>query len=112
MTSDRTPAAEDWKVGDGATLHFYTDAHAYTVIKVTAHTVTIQRDKATPDPGWKPDFTPGGFLGHTANDRDRNYTYEPDPEGVTRTVRLTKRGWSSGGQRVSKGRREFYDSNF
>ena len=109
MTSS-TP--NPWNVGDGATLHFHTDAHAYTVTRVTARTITIQRDKATPDPSWKPDFTPGGFMGHTANDRERAYTYEPDPEGAERTARLTKRGWTSHGQRVTPGRHEFYDSNF
>jgi hypothetical protein len=79
---------------------------------VTPHTVTIQRDKATGDPNWKRDFTPGGFLGHTANDRDRTYTYERDPQGEVRTVRPTRRGWSSNGLRVTRGRHEFYDSNF
>ncbi len=103
---------QSWSVGDGATLHLYTDAHAYTVIRVTAKTITIQRDKAIPDPNWKRDFTPGGFFGHTANDRELTYTYEPDPDGVTRIVRLTKHGWMARGQHVTKGRHEFYDSNF
>lgn len=104
-------------VGDGATLHYWTDAHAYTVVAVSASgkTVTMQRDKATPDPDWKPDFTPGGFFGHTSNDRDRSYTYEPDPEGRKVSARLTAAGWRVGGQRgqrVTPGRHEFYDSNF
>lgn len=109
MTSTDTTA---WTVGDGATVVLYTDRHAYTVIKVTAKTITIQRDKAIADPGWTPDFTPGGFLGHTSNDRDRAYTYEADPEGGTLVARLTKTGWRTGGRRVLPGRHEFYDSNF
>ena len=110
MSTTTTPTT--WTVGDGATLHFWTDSHAYTVVKVTAKTITIQRDIATPDPTWVRDFTPGGFMGHTANDRDRKYTYAPDPDGVTRIVRLTKRGWMTSGQRVTPGRHEYYDSNF
>jgi hypothetical protein len=103
-----------FEVGGGATLHYMTDAHAYTVTAVSASgkTVTIQRDKATIDPAWKPDFHPGGFLGHTSNDRDQRWTFERDPDGVTRTVRFTKHGWMSNGQRVTPGRHEFYDHNF
>jgi hypothetical protein len=111
-TTTTTATTADWKVGDGATLHFHTDAHAYTVIRVTARTITIQRDTATADPTWVRDFTPGGFMGHTANDRDRKYTYAADADGATRTVRLTRRGWTSSGQSVTHGRHEFYDSNF
>jgi hypothetical protein len=103
-----------WAVGDGATVKYWTDAHAYTVVKISpsGKTVTIQRDKAIPDPNWKRDFSPGGFMGHTSNDRELTYTYEADPQGATRTVRLTQKGWASSGQRVTKGRHEFYDSNF
>jgi hypothetical protein len=101
-----------WHVGDGATLHYFTDAHAHTVTRITRTTITIQRDVATGDPNWVRDFSPGGFMGHTANDRERSYTYAADPNGTTRSVRLTGKGWRSLGQTVSRGRREFYDSNF
>lgn len=102
----------NWSVGDGATLCYWTDRHACTVIRVTRCTITIQRDTATPDPNWVRDFTPGGFMGHTANDRDLTYTYAADPTGATYVARLTKRGWMANGLRVVPGRREFYDSNF
>lgn len=102
---------QGWTVGDGATLHYLRDSHAYTVTKVTAKTFTMQRDKATIDPTWKADFHPGGFVGHVSNTRSQRWTYEPDPDGPTRTVRLTKRGWMSNGQRVTPGRHEFYDHN-
>jgi hypothetical protein len=104
--------AQQWHVGDGATLCYYTDRHAVTVTRVTRTTITIQRDIATADPNWVRDFTPGGFMGHTANDRERSYTYAADPNGATRTARLTRKGWTALGQRVIPGRHEFYDSNF
>jgi hypothetical protein len=101
-------------VGDGVTLRFHTDAHAYTVTAVSASgkTATIQRDKATLDPAFKADFRPGGFVGHVANQGDQRWTFERDPEGSVRKVRATRRGWESAGQRVTPGRSEFFDYNF
>lgn len=72
----------------------------------------MQRDKATLDPDFKPEFYPGGFAGHVANNHAQTYSYESDPDGETRKARLTKRGWESLGFPVRKGRREFYDYNF
>jgi hypothetical protein len=104
------------KVGDGVTMHLYSDAHAGTVIKVTKTTVTVQRDEATRDPNWKPKVEPGGFVGHCTNQDEQTYTYERNPNGETVTFR-----WSSKfeqyrnnqiGYKLSKGRREFYDFNF
>lgn len=110
----RRGRAHLFAVGDGATSHIGSDAHAWTVTAVSpsGKTITIQRDKATIDPAFKPDFHPGGFVGHVSNSHDQSYSYEPDPNGVIRQARLTKRGWSSAGMPVTKGRREFYDYNF
>ena len=47
-----TPATV--KVGDGVTINLWSDRHAATVIKVTAKTVTVRRDKATLNPDFKP----------------------------------------------------------
>jgi hypothetical protein len=112
--TETTASPITFKVGDGATLRFVTDAHAYTVTAVSASgkTITMQRDKATRDPSWKPDARPGGFAAHVANNYDQRWTYEPDPDGAVRKARLTTRGWMSAGQRVTKGRHEFYDYNF
>lgn len=101
-------------VGDGVTLHYMTDAHAYTVIAVSpsGKTITIQRDKATLSADFKPDVSVGGFAGHTNNNRDQSYTYDHDPDGNIYKARLTKRGWCVSGQRVTPGRHEFYDYNF
>lgn len=109
-----TPA--NVKVGDGVTMHLWSDAHAGTVVKVTKTSVTVQRDKATRDPNWKPEMIAGGFAGHCTNQDSQTYTYEQDPNGE-----LVKFNWSKKysqfkntkrGQSLTMGRREFYDYNF
>jgi hypothetical protein len=107
----------EFKVGDGATQWIGTDGRAYTVIKVSpsGKTITLQRDKATIDPAFKPDFHPGGFVGHVSNQHDQRWTCEPDPSGQVITARLTTRGWKTPGSTradIRPGRREFYDYNF
>jgi hypothetical protein len=118
-------------VGEGATYHLWSDAHAYTVERVSASgkTAWIRRDKATLLNGansGEPDalkFSPGGFAGHTSG--TQRWAYEPDPEGklmkVTRRVLKSGKviwkqaGWrtSSPGGTVSFGHRsEHYDHNF
>lgn len=104
-----------FQVGDGATERLHTDSHAYTVIRVSpsGKTVTLQRDKVTLDPSFKPDTVVGGFLGHTVNNHEQSYTYGSDPEGAVITARFTKHGWRTpGGRRIVHGRHEFYDYNF
>jgi hypothetical protein len=109
-----TPA--NVKVGDGVTMGLYSDAHAGTIVKVTKTSVTVQRDKATLDPNWKPDFVAGGFAGHCTNQNEQTYTYEQDPNGETVTFRWSKKynqfRNTKRGQKLYKGRREFYDYNF
>jgi hypothetical protein len=109
-----TPA--NVKVGDGVTMHLYSDSHAGTVVKVTKTSVTVQRDKSTLDPNFKPDFVVGGFAGHCTNQSDQRYTYEADPNGE-----LVKFNWSKKysqfrntkqGRSLTKNRHEFYDYNF
>lgn len=109
-----TPA--NVQVGDGATIHMYSDSHAGTVVKVTKTTITIQHDKATLDPNWKPEVVVGGFAGHCTNQDSQTYTYERNPNGKVQTFRWNaKRGLftnKSAGLTVTKGRHEFYDYNF
>jgi hypothetical protein len=109
-----TPA--NVKVGDGVTMHMYSDAHAGTVIKVTKTSVTIQRDDATLSPEFKPEFVVGGFAGHCTNQSDQRYTYEQNKNGSTMTFRWSKKynRFQDGktGRSLTKGRREFYDYNF
>jgi hypothetical protein len=55
-----------FKIGDGVTLNYCTDRHAYTVIKTTKNSITIQRD--TVKQLTKPEFVIGGFAGHCGSD--------------------------------------------
>ena len=107
LVRDFTPV-----VGEGATLHWYTDANAFTIISVSASgkSFKMQQDEAIRKTD--PEFIPGGFAGHCVNNHSIEYDYNRDTEGTVRTVRMTKRGWMSKGQRVSSGRHEHYDYNF
>lgn len=108
-----TPATA--KVGDGATVVFYSDRHSGTIVKVTKSTITIRRDKATLDPSFKPEIIAGGFAGHCVNQNEQTYTYEPDENGELHTLHWSKKYNSYGRPndlRAIKGRHEFYDYNF
>lgn len=112
-----TEECREIAVGDGVTLCLYTDANAYTVIKKTAKTILIQRDKAILDPSFKPEFVPGGFGAHCVNQEEQRYTYERDPNGETvRCYWSEKLGrYTTGGDqsiKIRPGRHEFYDYNF
>ena len=104
-------------VGDGATLCLYTDREACTVIAKTKTTITLQRDKATLDKGFKPDWVVGGFSAHCTNQDEQKWTYERDPNGeITKCYWSERLGrYTTGGDqsvRVMPGRHEFYDYNF
>lgn len=109
-----TPA--NVKVGDGVTMHLWSDSQAGTIIKVTKTTVTVQRDHATMDENFKPEFVAGGFAGHCTNQNSQTYSYERNENGATYTFRwsnkFNKFQNKQSGMRLSKGRREFYDYNF
>jgi len=108
-----TPA--NAKVGEGATINFYTDREAGTIVKVTKRTITIRRDKAIRDPNFKPEFIPGGFAAHCINQDEQSYTYEPNENGKLTTIWWSNkynRYGTPGNLTVSKGRHEFYDYNF
>lgn len=102
-------------VGDGATVVFYTDRVACTIISVTPKTITLQRDRATLDPKFEPHIIPGGFCGHCINQDEQEYTYEPDPQGTKYKFHWSDK-YQQYGQpdnlRAIKGRYEFYDFNF
>jgi len=108
LVRDFTPV-----VGEGATLHFYTDAHAFTIISVSksGKSFKMQRDTATRLDD--PITIIGGFSGHTVNNRNIRYSYEQNTDGGVIEVRMTQRGWKHRAtQTVTSGRGEFYDYNF
>lgn len=112
---DAVKIRESYVVGDGATVNYWTDAHAYTIIGKTAKTLTLQRDKATLSPDFQPEWVSGGFAGHCVNQNEQTYDYERDTNGM-----VVKAYWSDRKcgyyvdktLRVSHGRHEFYDYNF
>ena len=105
---------ENAKVGDGATVCYYSDRDAYTIVKRTKETLTLQRDKAVLSDEFHPVFVPGGFAGTVINQHEQRYTYEPDPDGSTVTAHWSEKkvGYYWHGIRVIPGRHEFYDYNF
>lgn len=95
----------------------WSDVDAFEVIrKVSEKTYEVRKLKAIDDPNWKPDFVPGGFVGHTFNDSEREWTFEPDESRPVIRIRLHKDGWfkDSNGMRfeISDRPRKYYDSNF
>ena len=106
-------AHQELAVGDGVTIHYYSDSEAYTVIKRTPSSITIQRDKARLNPKFEPKFEVGGFAGHCVNQDEQTYTYEQDANGNKLTLRLCKNGrFMYLGKCISIGRHEYYDYNF
>jgi hypothetical protein len=118
----------DLAIGDGVTVSVWTDCEAYTIIKRTPTTMTLQEDKATRNPDFKPEFVVGGFAGHCVNQNEQTYTYEPNIDGST--IKVSLRNWTDeegNGRRLWKkvgvktferggsvypGRRKFHDYNF
>lgn len=102
------------EVGDGVTVHFYSDAEAYTVIKRTKCTLTLQRDKATLKAGCKPQFISGGFAAHCTNNEELEYDYARDPSGEVIVARWSEKAgaFTYLGKKVTAGRHEYYDYNF
>ena len=121
-------AISNLNVGDGVTVSVWTDCDAYTIIRKTPKTITLQMDKATLSPDWKPEFIVGGFAGHCVNQADQRYTYERDEN--EHTIKITLRSWldDDGNERrrwkrsgvktfeqggsAYAGRRKFHDYNF
>jgi len=84
-------------VGMGATRMCWSDRYPYTVIAVSASgkTIKVQSDKYT--------RTDANGMSEC-----QTYEYAPDPNGVTITVRLTKRGWYAKGSKFCLGSRSRY----
>ena len=91
----------------------YSEYYPWVEVKRTAKTVTLAKVMVARDPDWKPEITPGGFLGHCSNQSDQTWLfYKVNPDHTT-TIRMTKRGWARGGVRFVEGWAvEFYEWNF
>ena len=107
------------KIGDGATVCFFSDRRAGTIINVSksGKKVDVQLDKATLINRDELEFSPGGFCCHVEG--IQKYAYEPDPDGVIWRFSLRKNGKyvrsgdSINGTRLILGiRAEHYDFNF
>jgi hypothetical protein len=82
-------------------------------IKRTAKTVTLALVQVDRDPDWKPEIIPGGFAGHCTNQHEQTWLFKRFFPKITKTIRLTKKGWAHKDVRFSEGvDREFYDYNF
>lgn len=106
---------DDAKVGDGVTVHYYTDADAGTIISRTEKTLTIQMDKATLLNKDELEFHVGGFAAHCSNQNVQKYSYERNEEGQVLKVSRRKNGEyvvQKSTNLVTAGRNKFYDYNF
>lgn len=94
-------------VGMGITVSLCSDRYAGTIERVSpsGRTVWFRRDTATPNIGTD------GY--GPANSEFYNYSYEPNPHAPLEIARHGKRGWKSGGNRVTLNvRSEYYDPSF
>lgn len=124
----RTDQISATEIGGGITVSLYTDAHAYTVVKKTAKTMTLQEDDATLLNGQDLQFHPGGFVAHCSNQRIQEYSYKTNPKGPMIKITLRTwiddegnecRAWKRSGVKTNErggnafpGRHKFHDYNF
>lgn len=106
---------DDAKVGDGATVHFYSDSEACTVISRTKKTITLQVDDAELINGNELVFVKGGFAAHCANQEIQKYKYSENKNGKIYKASRRKNGdyvVQNSALKVTFGRRKFRDYNF
>jgi hypothetical protein len=100
MTGSQQPTPT---VGMPATVCYWTDRHAGTVIKVTAKTITVQEDTAT-------------RVDSNGMSENQDYTYERNPNGRITVFRQNKAGAWRGANRgpglVLGHRRSYHDFSF
>jgi hypothetical protein len=104
------------KPGDDVTMHLWTDAHSYTVVRVTKKFVEVRANNEKIDPTWKREFIPGGFAGHTPNNYSQKWIVEKNPDAPIVKFGVRKDGYlcSKGSRRpdITLGAHPFYDYNF
>lgn len=99
-----------------ANERLYTDVEPWEVVSIdTPKKLTIRKMTCVELP-WERDFIPGGFVGHTANDREQKWDIKSDEAGLRVSIRLHKDlTWRiRDGQRFSVCDKpvKFYDNNF
>lgn len=92
------------QVGDGVTIHLYSDSYAATVIKRTPKSITVQQDKAI-------------RIDKNGMSEDQEYRFERDEKGWVSTYRWSDvygAFRSSGDQSIgiTNGRYEYFDYSF
>jgi hypothetical protein len=103
------------KVGQGITLHGFSDATPYEVIAVSksGKQVTLRKMKATlnrEESTLKQDI--GGFVAHTSG--EQVWDIESDEDGLTQKMNWSnkKQKFTSNGQNATCGATKYYDFNF
>lgn len=89
------------EIGMGATILYWIDRHAATIVKVTPTQIHVQRDKAT-------------RTDNNGMSESQEYTYEADVLAPVEIFRKTKRGYRDSrgnGLRIGS-RKEYYDYSF
>lgn len=117
MTDKLTP--DTAQVGDGATMHYWSDSQAATIVEVlrNGRQIVVQRDKAVRSNQEDDQFAAGGFAGHTSHPQGQKWDITRDEDGVTFTANWSakRNGFFIGGPKgrpVTAGRYERYDYNF
>ena len=108
------------EVGMGATIYYWSDRHACTIVDVSKNgkTVTVTKDTATLTNPDELKCYAGGFMGHVSG--TQKYSYKSNPDGPTTQYSLRKNGrWIRVGQSMRSGtclkvgqRSHYYDYNF
>lgn len=102
-------------VGQFANERGYSDTTPWEIVAVSksGKSITVRSMNYEMDPnGPKPEIIPGGFAGHCTNQHEVEWICTTDPDGYTRTIRLSDRGWDKGRFHVSDHPVRFYDFNF
>lgn len=114
FSEDRNLIAIKPVIEMGVTQSFPNECYPYEVVACSTNGLQahVREMDAVMDPSFKPDFHPGGFVGHVSNQHEQKWSYTSNPRGKTRIIRLTYRGWGEGSLRYHMGHASrFYDYN-
>lgn len=95
----------------------YSDVSPFEVVRaVSDKTLEVRAMTAERDPEWQPNFIPGGFSAHCANNYDQRWIITSDETNPVIRIRLSKNnGWQDAGHnryKLAEAPRKFYDYNF